>query len=137
MMKIRGVVETAISVSNVEASARFYEDLFGFERLLTDPRICAMNVAPGHVFLIFQRGESRNSFVTPGGMIPGHDAAGTQHFAFSIATEDFDPWCDKLRARGIEIESTVTWPLGGRSIYFRDPDQHAVELATPGVWVNY
>lgn len=136
-MKIQGVVETAISVSNVEASAHFYEDLFGFDRLLTDPRICAMNVAPGHVFLIFQRGGSTNSFVTPGGLIPGHDTQGTQHFAFSITADDFDSWLERLGSKGIEIESTVEWPLGGRSIYFRDPDQHAVELATPGVWKNY
>ncbi|HWQ03343.1 MAG TPA: glyoxalase, partial [Candidatus Nitrosotenuis sp.] len=27
--------------------------------------------------------------------------------------------------------------LGGRSIYFRDPDGHSLELVTPGVWPNY
>ena len=38
---------------------------------------------------------------------------------------------------GIEIESEVTWTRGGRSLYFRDPDGHLVELATPGVWEVY
>jgi catechol 2,3-dioxygenase-like lactoylglutathione lyase family enzyme len=31
----------------------------------------------------------------------------------------------------------VRWPRGGESIYFRDPDGHLVELATPGLWDNY
>jgi catechol 2,3-dioxygenase-like lactoylglutathione lyase family enzyme len=136
-MKIQGVVETAIAAADIEVSAKFYEDLFGFERMVNDPRICAMNVAPGHVFLIFQRGASVNPVQLPGGLVPGHDAHGTHHFAFSIAPEDFDPWCERLKAKGVEIESIVTWPLGGRSVYFRDPDNHAVELATPGIWKNY
>ena len=136
-MKIQGVVETAIAAADIEVSAKFYENLFGFERMVNDPRICAMNVAPGHVFLIFQRGASVDPVQLPGGLIPGHDAHGTHHFAFSIALEDFDSWCERLKEKGVEIESIVTWPLGGRSVYFRDPDHHAVELATPGIWKNY
>lgn len=136
-MKITGVVETAISVTDVAASARFYQGLFGFETLIEDPRICALNVAPGHVFLIFLRGGSLQPIELPGGVVPGHDSRGQQHFAFGIATQDFDGWCSKLQEKNIAIESIVNWPLGGRSIYFRDPDDHAVELITPGVWTNY
>ena len=35
------------------------------------------------------------------------------------------------------IESEVNWDRGGTSIYFRDPEGHSVELATPGVWEVY
>ncbi|HEX5778765.1 MAG TPA: glyoxalase, partial [Xanthobacteraceae bacterium] len=38
---------------------------------------------------------------------------------------------------GIELESRVDWPRGGKSIYFRDPDGHLLEFATPGLWANY
>ncbi|PYU59508.1 MAG: glyoxalase, partial [Acidobacteria bacterium] len=30
-----------------------------------------------------------------------------------------------------------TWELGGWSLYFRDPDRHLIELATPGTWSIY
>jgi len=42
-----------------------------------------------------------------------------------------------LREHGIAIESTITWPRGGTSIYFRDPDGHLLELVTPGIWDIY
>ncbi len=136
---INGIVETAISVEDVGASARFYSKLFGFEIMVEDSRICALNVAPAHVLLIFLKGGSLAPLVLPDnrGTIPPHDTRGQQHFALAISHADFDPWCDRLRARGIAIESIVHWPEGGRSIYFRDPDQHCVELITPGAWKNY
>jgi catechol 2,3-dioxygenase-like lactoylglutathione lyase family enzyme len=136
-MRVTGIVETAISVADVQASARFYEDLFGFERMVEDSRLCALNVAPGNVLLIFQTGSSLEPVVFPGGIIPPHDSRGQQHFAFGIVAEDFDGWCARLQSKGIAIESIVNWPLGGRSIYFRDPDAHAVELMIPGVWKNF
>lgn len=46
-------------------------------------------------------------------------------------------WEKHLIAGGINIESKVNWPRGGQSIYFRDPDNHSVELATPGLWEVY
>jgi catechol 2,3-dioxygenase-like lactoylglutathione lyase family enzyme len=42
-----------------------------------------------------------------------------------------------LAEHGVGIESEVQWDLGGTSLYFRDPDGHSVELATPGVWPIY
>ncbi len=136
-MRVTGIVETAISVANVSVSARFYEDLFGFEPMAEDARICALHVATGHVLLIFLQGGSLEPVALPGGIVPPHDSRGQQHFAFGIPAEDFDGWCSRLQSKGIAIESIVNWPLGGRSVYFRDPDQHAVELMTPGVWKSY
>ena len=40
-------------------------------------------------------------------------------------------------SRGVAIEGRNDWERGGRSIYFRDPDGHLLELATPGLWSIY
>ena len=43
----------------------------------------------------------------------------------------------RLKAEDIAIEGRTKWPPGGESIYFRDPDGHLLELATPGLWPGY
>ena len=64
-------------------------------------------------------------------------ASGRSHLAFSIAAEDIEPWRERLAGEGVAVESTVSWPGGASSLYFRDPDQHLVELITPGFWAIY
>ena len=72
-----------------------------------------------------------------GGVIPGHDGDCPTHFAFSIAAADLPAWEARLAAEGIAIEGRMSWPRGGQSVYFRDPDQNLVELVTPGLWAIY
>ncbi|HXR78128.1 MAG TPA: VOC family protein [Bryobacteraceae bacterium] len=135
--QVTGVLETSLYVTDVERSKCFYQSLFGFESLLEDERLCALAVDGKQVLLLFRKQGSVHSVVIPGGMIPGHDGSGEQHMAFSIAASQLQPWRNRLQERGIAIESTVRWPRGGESLYFRDPDNHLIELATPGVWSIY
>jgi catechol 2,3-dioxygenase-like lactoylglutathione lyase family enzyme len=137
MPRVTGILETAIHVENVAKSARFYEDLFGFEKMLENERICAFAVPGRDVFLLFKRGATLEPLVMPGGIIPPHGSEGVLHFAFAIERADLEPWEKKLREKGIPLESKVQWEEGGVSLYFRDPDNHVVELATPGTWPNY
>ena len=134
---VTGVIETCIHVDDIERSMRFYRDIFGFEPLEHDARFCGFPVANGQMLLLFKKGASTQPIAFPGGIIPPHGGSGQLHLAFSIAAADYDPWRAWLEEKGIAIKSEVTWPRGGRSIYFRDPDQHLVELATPGVWAIY
>jgi catechol 2,3-dioxygenase-like lactoylglutathione lyase family enzyme len=105
--------------------------------MLGDARFCAFDVARGSVLLLFRRGGTLDPVRVPGGIIPPHDGSGHLHLAFAIRAEDFDAWLHRLKDTGIAIESRVKWEAGGESIYFRDPDEHLVELATPGIWPNY
>ena len=43
----------------------------------------------------------------------------------------------RLGEHGVAIEGRTDWTRGGHSIYFRDPDGHLLELATPGLWAIY
>ncbi|MBZ5604265.1 MAG: VOC family protein [Acidobacteriia bacterium] len=137
-MKITGVVETAIHVDDVARSEEFYRRLFGFEKIAGDDhRFCAFAVPGSAVFLLFKKGGTLEPVPTPGGMIPPHDGDGHMHFAFKIPAESLAACERELTEQGIAIESRVDWPRGGTSLYFRDPDDHLVELITPGCWPVY
>ncbi len=137
MPKINGVLETALYVENLEFSASFYTTIFGFETLFFDERLCALNVTNQQVLLLFLKGASTVATVIPGGVIPPNDGDGELHLAFSIGASELERWENWLVENGLEIESKVKWARGGTSIYFRDPDKHLLELATPGLWAIY
>jgi catechol 2,3-dioxygenase-like lactoylglutathione lyase family enzyme len=138
-MDVGGILETALYVADVRRSADFYRGLFGFGALLETDRLIALDVAGRDVLLLFQAGATSEPFTLPdgGGVIPGHDGTGRNHFALSIAADDFEPWRSRLEAEGVAVESVVNWPGGCRSLYFRDPDGHLAELITPGFWRTY
>jgi len=134
--KINGIVESCLYADDLVPSIRFYRDRLGLRLIQSDERFCAFSVADRQVLLIFRSGSRQEPVPTPGGLIPPHDAAGQLHFAFAISNENFGAWEKHLIAEGIPIESKVEWPEGGQSIYFRDPSNHLVELATPGIWAG-
>jgi catechol 2,3-dioxygenase-like lactoylglutathione lyase family enzyme len=136
-MKINGVVETAIHVEDVARSQQFYQRLFGLRKLAGDDRFCSLEVPGNAVFLLFKKGGTPEPIPTPGGMIPPHDGFGHMHFAFKISAGELAACERELAEAGVAIESRVQWPRGGVSLYFRDPDEHLVELITPGCWEVY
>lgn len=137
MPEVTGVVETCLYVDDLERASRFYEDICEFKKLIGDERFTALSVADRNVLLLFRQGATLDSIPTPGGVIPPHDGTGQQHVAFSIPAAAEADWHRRLEEHGVAIESEVDWPRGGRSLYFRDPDQHLVELITPGCWSIY
>jgi catechol 2,3-dioxygenase-like lactoylglutathione lyase family enzyme len=66
-----------------------------------------------------------------------HHGDGELHLAFAIRAEKLTAWEDWLAKNGIAVEEKRAWELGGQSIYFRDPNRHLIEIATPGVWSIY
>jgi catechol 2,3-dioxygenase-like lactoylglutathione lyase family enzyme/pyrimidine deaminase RibD-like protein len=135
---VTGVLETALYVDDLERSVRFYRDLFDFPVIFEErPRMVALGVAAKHVLLLFTKTLSAKGGSAPGGRIPAHDGEGHLHLAFAIEKGGLEAWASRLASCGIEVESKVTWPRGGTSLYFRDPDGHSVELATPGIWSLY
>jgi len=132
--RITRVIETALYCDDLPCARKFYADVLGFAVMLESPRLVALNVGGESVLLLFQRGMSEDGEVTPGGTVPGHGAHGTQHAAFAIALDAVSHWTARLTSAGIPIESTVHWPRGGVSLYFRGPDGHSLELLTERSW---
>jgi len=127
----QGILESSLYVADVARSAQFYERIFGF-RTISDfgGRGCAVEAGNRQVLLLFKK---KGSIAIPS----PHDGDGELHLAFAIRAEDLPQWETWLAENGIAVEEKRKWDLGGWSIYFRDPDRHLIEIATPGVWSIY
>lgn len=137
MPAIRHLLETALYVDDMERAVAFYRVILGLDLLEGWDRGSVLAAGPEQVLLLFRRGATVNGADTPAGRIPPHDGAGPVHVAFAIDAASLPSWEEHLAAHGVAIESRIDWRRGGRSLYFRDPDGHSVELATPGVWAVY
>lgn len=125
------VLETALYVDDLQRSVDFYQRVLGFQPVSNpSSRMRAVEVTPDQVLLLFKKGASVQASVTPYGTIPPSDGDGSLHVAFAIPDPQFDDWRIHLEESGVDVESVVAWPGGGRSLYFRDPDSHAIELKT-------
>lgn len=126
-----GILESALYVTDLRRSIQFYQETFGFS-VISDfgHRGCAMQAGAHQVLLLFKKGASRE-ITSP------HDGDGELHLAFAISAAELANWEAWLGEKGIAVEEKRAWELGGWSLYFRDPDRHLLELATPGVWSVY
>jgi catechol 2,3-dioxygenase-like lactoylglutathione lyase family enzyme len=137
MPTLTGVIETALYVNDLARAIAFYRDILGLAALNQDARFAAFDVGGRSVLLLFKRGATLETVHLPGGTIPPHDGHGPLHIAFSVTSDELQEWETRLAEQGIAIEARTAWPRGGHSIYFRDPDNHLLELVTPGVWAIY
>jgi len=123
MPRIIGILETALYVSVLTKSIEFYERLFGFSNLGSSKRMAALRIAENQVLLLFKKGGSIN-------VIPPTDGDGNLHLTFAVRKSELYDWENLLIKFEILIETKKEWPAGGKSIYFRDPDGHLLELKT-------
>jgi catechol 2,3-dioxygenase-like lactoylglutathione lyase family enzyme len=137
MPRLTDLKETCLYVDDLQRARTFYAQVLGLPLLFEDSRFCALDVATRHVLLIFARGASLEGSSLPNGFIPPHDGSGPVHVGFAVTRHELPKWEEHLKAHGVEILSQVSWLKDARSVYFRDPDGHLLELLTPGVWSIY
>ena len=127
---LNGVHESSLYVTDLESTAAFYRDVFGFQEIARDLSRHVFLRAGNDVLLLFDASVTRRA--TSG--VPAHGGEGELHVAFDVPIDALDDWLTFLEAAHVPIEAEITWPSGGRSLYVRDPEQNSVELVSRGTW---
>jgi catechol 2,3-dioxygenase-like lactoylglutathione lyase family enzyme len=127
--RIHGVHETVLYAADVPSLIAFYSDVVGLSAIdPPDEYSAAFRLEDGNVLLVFDPRRTAE----PGRFVPEHGTSGPGHVAFRV--DELQVHADGLRARDVEIEREITWPLGGRSVYFRDPAGNSVEFVEGAIW---
>jgi catechol 2,3-dioxygenase-like lactoylglutathione lyase family enzyme len=128
-MQLQKIKETCLYVADLEKTKAFYHELLGLPLIsLKEGRHVFFRVGED-VLLCFLAEATKNDT-----HLPSHYGFGEQHFAFECQTGDYHQWKKRLQELNIAIEHEEDWGRGFLSVYFRDPDNHCVEIVMPGMW---
>ena len=115
-MKIDGIFEVAIKVKDLDISAKFYQEVLGFNKGLYDEkrRWLFLWVGGNKGMVVLQ--EDNGSFPR-------------QHFAFRVEESELIGLKEYLVKGDVVVEGPVSldW-MNAVSVYFADPDGHDVEF---------
>ena len=119
MLPITGVYEVAIRVKDLAKAEPFYREVLGLE--------VGLRVETRNMLFLRAGGDS-------GMVVLQEDESEwpAQHFAFTVAEADIERAAAMLREKGVEVNGPVLheW-MPAKSVYFNDPDGHALELCAP------
>lgn len=128
------IVETSLYVQDLRAARHFYAEVLGLEMLLTASRLIALRVGGLSVLLLFHRSAMEHATSPPHTVRSPRGIDSPQQLLFAIPSDAVNTWIERLQQHGIAIENRTSSAQGSESICIRDPDGHAVELVTPGLW---
>lgn len=134
MMRPSAIHESAIYAPDLDAAERFYTEVLGLEKITRAGNRHVFFRCGEGVLLVFNPEETVKPWMEGQLPVPPHGARGQCHICFRATGDELDAWQAKLESLGIKVESTVEWPGGGRSIYFRDPAGNSLEFAEPKIW---
>ncbi|MDQ3485959.1 MAG: VOC family protein [Actinomycetota bacterium] len=126
MADLVGLHHAALTVTDVERSARWYQDVLGMEEVFSEDgdsrRAVIMRIpGTGPVFAVVQH---------TGAGQPGFDPRrnGLDHLAFTVAHRaDMEAWAATLSAHGVAYDGPFDVPPGA-ILNFKDPDGIALSL---------
>lgn len=132
---IARVLESSLYAEDLLAADHFYGNVLGLERIaLVEGRHVFFRCGAAVVLIFDPRNTATQPTTVNGAPVPLHGARGAGHIALAVADADLPAWRAYLETSGVAIESEVTWPRGGRSLYVRDPAGNSVEIASPRLW---
>jgi catechol 2,3-dioxygenase-like lactoylglutathione lyase family enzyme len=121
-VRATGINHVSIAAIDLEESTRFYEEVFGMERIPTptfEHPVRWLRVGDLQLHLFLQQGS---------------EPAPTRHH-LGLTVDDFDAAYDAVKSRTSEMWSLglVELPSGQVQLYFRDPAGNLIELNWPDV----
>ncbi|MGZ5243952.1 MAG: VOC family protein [Bacteroidia bacterium] len=128
-MNFTQIKETCLYSKNLKRAEEFYTHILGLEKIAS--------IENRHVF--FRVGTSVLLIFNPDVTIeettlPPHFASGQIHIALEVTRENYEATREKIISKGIEIEHEQEWRGDYKSFYFRDPDDHVLEIVEQGMW---
>jgi glyoxylase I family protein len=126
MADLLGLHHAALTVTDVERSARWYQDVLGMEEVFSEQgetrRAVIMRIpGAGTVLGVVQH---------IGAEQPGFDPrrSGLDHLAFTVADRaEMDAWAARLSEHGVGYDGPLDVPPGA-ILNFKDPDGIALSL---------
>ena len=128
-MKVSGILETVIYTDQLKACEEFYTAILGLKFVSREENKFVFLQCRHRMLLIFNPQATATQT-----HLPKHGAHGPQHVAFAVPGAELDQWHKVLIDHGVIIEQDMQWENGSRSLYFRDPADNSVELASPIIW---
>ena len=135
MPPLSAILETVLYCRDLDAAKHFYSHVLGLVEYSHQPSEYLFYRVGQGMLLLFNPDRSREkNRMGKSDQPPGHGCSGSGHMAFAIEPDQVGNWRSRLEQHQVPIESEFTWPTGGQSIYFRDPADNSIELATRNIW---
>jgi len=128
-LRLERILETCLYADDLDKAEKFYTSVLGLHLHAKETGRHLFFKCGTQMLLIFNPAKTiEESDAAP------HGAHGPGHVAFAVPLSELDRWKSHLTAVNIKIEKETKWPNGGRSLYFRDPAENSLELASPLLW---
>ncbi len=126
-LKLKGLDHFALNVKDMKRSENFYQQVLGFpviHKTQTQAGLQHIEVDAGNVAIaLFESPEldlkAAHKTMTDDGYL---------HFAFGTTYDHFDATLQALKENGVETDGEPRDWGSSVSIYFRDPDDHQLEI---------
>ena len=110
----RGIGHVGLKVSNLQTSLKFYHAILGLPNETKGSSVAFVRCGPD-VLVLYEEAAGKSDF----------------HYGFRLdKRSQVDEWMHWLRSNNIPIHENINEDGHPRSIKFRDPDGHWVEIAS-------
>ena len=128
-MNIIQIKESSLYVQDLARTEAFYKEKLNFEVIAREKGRHIFFKVGSSVLLCFLAHATEKDET-----LPLHYGEGKLHIAFEVPKSDYEAVKKRIRSKEIEIEHEQHWFNDFYSFYFRDPDEHALEIVQQGMW---